>query len=527
MLALGTEVGILSVHLQQALLEEQTRAVAVPQKGFGTWLAGPQRVAAERVISGAAGVHDEALTYWMEDGELLTIKRRYPDSTAWEARRGAMASLRRSIGAGGKRYTLARAREIVTRVVPVDTDRAHVRIVADLSNTRREHLAGAAGMAVTGSGFTAVAITLGIAIPFALVPIPLGLALGFSLARARRRGVERMQTALEQILDRLEHGEIEIPPTLEPPQNPLALQSPRTTGTPMSDINRVGVLGCGLMGSGIAQVAAAAGYQTVVRDVSDALNEKGRGRIIKSLDKAVEKGKLEPAARDLTLDRLTFTTAVADLEQSDVIIEAVTEDLDAKNTLWQELDSLSGADTIFASNTSSLTIAAMAAVTQRADRFVGLHFFNPVPIMKLVEVVRTVTTSPATFDRAMAFAASLGKKPIAAKDTSGFIVNLLLVPYLLDAIRAVEGGVGSIPDIDQGMVLGTGYPMGPFTLLDFVGLDTTFKIAEIMFDEYREKRYAPPPLLKRMVLAGMYGKKSGKGFYDYSSTPPAVSDLGL
>ena len=295
----------------------------------------------------------------------------------------------------------------------------------------------------------------------------------------------------------------------------------------MSDINRVGVLGCGLMGSGIAQVAAAAGYQTVVRDVSDELNEKGRGRIIKSLDKAVEKGKLEPAARDTTLERLTFTTAVADLEQSDVIIEAVTEDLDAKNTLWKELDALSGPDTIFASNTSSLTIAAMAAVTQRADRFVGLHFFNPVPIMKLVEVVRTVTTSPTTFDRAMAFAASLGKKPIAAKDTSGFIVNLLLVPYLLDAIRAVEGGVGSIPDIDQGMVLGTGYPMGPFTLLDFVGLDTTFKIAEIMFDEYREKRYAPPPLLKRMVLAGMYGKKSGKGFYDYSSTPPAASDLGL
>lgn len=295
----------------------------------------------------------------------------------------------------------------------------------------------------------------------------------------------------------------------------------------MSDIDRVGVLGCGLMGSGIAQVAAAAGYQTVVRDVSDELNEKGRGRIIKSLDKAVEKGKLEPVGRDATLERLTFTTAIADLQQSDVIIEAVTEDLDAKNALWKELDALCGDNTIFASNTSSLTIAAMAAVTQRGDRFVGLHFFNPVPIMKLVEVVRTVTTSPATFDRAMTFAASLGKQPIAAKDTSGFIVNLLLVPYLLDAIRAVEGGVGSIRDIDKGMMLGTGYPMGPFALLDFVGLDTTFKIAEIMFDEYREKRYAPPPLLKRMVLAGMYGKKSGKGFYDYSSTPPAVSELGL
>jgi len=295
----------------------------------------------------------------------------------------------------------------------------------------------------------------------------------------------------------------------------------------MADIKTVGVLGCGLMGSGIAQVAAQAGYQTIVREVSDELNAKGKARITKSLDKAVEKGKLDQAARDATLGRLSFTTKITDLKGCDIVIEAVTEDLEVKNTLWRELDGLCGADTIFASNTSSLTIAAMAAATKRADRFVGLHFFNPVPLMKLVEVVRTVTTSGTTFDRAMAFASSLGKAPIAAKDSSGFIVNLLLVPYLLDAIRALEQNVGSVPDIDKGMVLGTGYPMGPFTLLDFVGLDTTYKIAEIMFDEYREKRYAPPPLLKRMVLAGMYGKKSGKGFYDYSTTPPSVTELGL
>ncbi len=295
----------------------------------------------------------------------------------------------------------------------------------------------------------------------------------------------------------------------------------------MADIKTVGVLGCGLMGSGIAQVAAQSGYATIVREVSDELNAKGKARIAKSLDKAVEKGKLEQAARDATLGRLTFTTRVTDLKGCDIVIEAVTEDLEVKNTLWKELDGLCGTGTIFASNTSSLTIAAMAAATKRADRFVGLHFFNPVPLMKLVEVVRTVTTSGATFDRAMAFASSLGKEPIAAKDSSGFIVNLLLVPYLLDAIRALEQNVGSVPDIDKGMVLGTGYPMGPFTLLDFVGLDTTYKIAEIMFDEYREKRYAPPPLLKRMVLAGMYGKKSGKGFYDYSTTPPSVTALGL
>jgi 3-hydroxybutyryl-CoA dehydrogenase len=295
----------------------------------------------------------------------------------------------------------------------------------------------------------------------------------------------------------------------------------------MTEIKTVGVLGCGLMGSGIAQVCAAAGYRTIVREVSPELIAKGRKGLQGSLEKGVERGKLTPEDRDGVLSRLAFTTDIADLAGADVVVEAVTEDLDIKNALWTELDALCGPDTFFASNTSSLTIAAMAAATARADRFVGLHFFNPVPIMKLVEVVRTVTTSPATFERAMAFARSLGKEPIAAKDNSGFIVNLLLVPYLLDAIRALEHGVGSVADIDKGMVLGTGYPMGPFTLLDFVGLDTTYKIAEIMFEEYRETRYAPPPLLKRMVLAGMYGKKAGKGFYDYSQKPPVVMDLGL
>jgi 3-hydroxybutyryl-CoA dehydrogenase len=295
----------------------------------------------------------------------------------------------------------------------------------------------------------------------------------------------------------------------------------------MAEIKRVGVLGCGLMGSGIAQVAATAGYDTIVRDVSKEFLDRGRAGIEKSLAKFVEKGKLPAADRDATLQRLTFTTSVADLKPVDIVIEAITEDLALKNVLFQELDTLCGAGAIFASNTSSLTIAEMAAATKRADRFVGLHFFNPVPLMALVEVVRTVTTSEQTFKRAFAFAASLGKEPVAAKDNSGFIVNLLLVPYLLDAIRAVERGVGSVPDIDKAMQLGCGYPMGPLALLDFVGLDTTHHIAEIMFKEYREARYAPPPLLKRKVLAGMYGKKSGKGFYDYSANPPIVNNLGL
>ncbi|HEX4602200.1 MAG TPA: 3-hydroxybutyryl-CoA dehydrogenase [Gemmatimonadales bacterium] len=295
----------------------------------------------------------------------------------------------------------------------------------------------------------------------------------------------------------------------------------------MTDITRVGVLGCGLMGAGIAQVAATAGYETVVRDVAPPVWDRARAGIEKSLAKFVEKGKLAAADRDAALKRLRFTTTIADLKDCDIILEAVTEDLELKNALWRELDALVGPATVFASNTSSLTIAAMAAATQRGDRFVGLHFFNPVPLMPLVEVVRTVTTSADTFRRAFAFAQSLGKEPVAAKDTSGFIVNLLLVPYLLDAIRAVERGVGSVTDIDKAMQLGCGYPMGPLTLLDFVGLDTTYKIAEIMFGEYREQRYAPPPLLKRMVLAGLHGRKSRKGFYDYSVEPPRVVDLGL
>ncbi len=295
----------------------------------------------------------------------------------------------------------------------------------------------------------------------------------------------------------------------------------------MSDIKRVGVLGSGLMGGGIAQVAAAAGYDTVVRDVTQPILDKAKAGIDKSLAKFVEKGKLQAADRDAALQRLSFTTTTADLKTCDMVVEAVTEDLEVKNALWKELDTLCGAGTIFASNTSSLTIAAMAAATKRPDRFVGLHFFNPVPLMQLVEVVRTVTTSEETFKRAFAFARSLGKEAVAAKDNSGFIVNLLLVPYLLDAIRAVEHGVGSVSDIDKAMQLGCGYPMGPLTLLDFVGLDTTYKIAEIMFAEYKEQKYAPPPLLKRMVLAGMYGKKSGKGFYDYSGVPPVVTNLGL
>jgi 3-hydroxybutyryl-CoA dehydrogenase len=295
----------------------------------------------------------------------------------------------------------------------------------------------------------------------------------------------------------------------------------------MKKIERVSVIGGGLMGSGIAQVSAAAGFPTVVREVSTELAAKARQSIEKTLAKGIEREKVTPAERDKTLANLRFVTELKDLADSDLFIEAVVEDLDVKNTLWSQLDKIARPDAIFASNTSSLTIIAMAAASGRPDRMLGLHFFNPVPLMKLVEVVRTITTSEETERRATDFVRALGKEPIQARDSSGFVVNLLLVPYMIDAIRALESKVGSVEDIDKGMQLGAGHPMGPFTLLDFVGLDTVYKIAEIMFTEYRESRYAPPPLLRRMVLAGMLGRKSGKGFYDYSSNPPRVSKLGL
>jgi 3-hydroxybutyryl-CoA dehydrogenase len=295
----------------------------------------------------------------------------------------------------------------------------------------------------------------------------------------------------------------------------------------MKEIRKVAVLGGGLMGSGIAQVSAAAGFATTVREVSEALGAKSRQAIEKSLAKGIERGKTTETERDKTLGNLKFVTDLKNLADADLFIEAVVEDLEVKNTLWGQLDKLAGPDAIFASNTSSLTIIAMAAASGRPDRMLGLHFFNPVPLMKLVEVVRTITTSEETEQRALDFVRALGKEPIRAKDSSGFVVNLLLIPYMLDAINALESNVASVEDIDKGMQLGAGHPMGPFTLLDFVGLDTAYKIADIMFEEYHDKRYAPPPLLKRMVLAGMLGKKSGKGFYDYSVNPPTVSSLGL
>jgi len=289
-------------------------------------------------------------------------------------------------------------------------------------------------------------------------------------------------------------------------------------------IKKVGVVGCGLMGSGIAQVCAAAGFETVVREVAPEVVEKGLKGIDKNLARLVEKGTITEAQKSEIRGRLSGTTAIEDLKDCDLVIEAIIEQLPAKRELFAKLDTLCGPNAIFASNTSSLTITEISTATKRPERFVGLHFFNPVPVMKLVEVVRTISTDPAVYDAMVEFGAMLGKVPVRAHDSTGFIVNRLLVPYLLDAIRALEEGVGSIEDIDNSMKLGCGHPMGPLTLLDFVGLDTTYYIANIMFEEFREKRFASPPLLKRMVLAGWNGRKAGRGFYDYAdpSKPKAM-----
>jgi 3-hydroxybutyryl-CoA dehydrogenase len=295
------------------------------------------------------------------------------------------------------------------------------------------------------------------------------------------------------------------------------------------EIKKVGVLGCGLMGSGIAQTAATAGFEVVVREVSEDYIQKGFSGIDKSLARFAEKGTITVEEQGKIRGRLTGTTSLQDLADCDIVIEAIIENLDLKRDTYRQLDGICKPETIFASNTSSISITEMMTATSpaRQGRFIGLHFFNPVPIMKLVEVVRTILTDEAVYEQAVEFGKKLGKTPVRASDKSGFIVNRLLVPYMLDAIRALEEGVGSIIDIDNAMKLGCGYPMGPFTLGDFVGLDTTYYIAEIMFNEFREKRFAPPPLLKRMVLAGLYGRKSGRGFYDYTKDPKNPSPMNL
>jgi 3-hydroxybutyryl-CoA dehydrogenase len=293
------------------------------------------------------------------------------------------------------------------------------------------------------------------------------------------------------------------------------------------EIHTVGVVGCGLMGSGIAQASATAGYPTVVSEVSQALLDKGLGSIERSLTKFVEKGSLSSEQKFQALARLKPTLRLDDFADCDLVIEAIIENLERKRELFGELDKLAKPDAIFASNTSSLSVTEMMTATRRAPRFLGMHFFNPVPLMKLVELVQTVVSDPAAVQAALGFARKLGKTPILTTDRAGFIVNRLLVPYLLDAVRALEEGFGTIEDIDQGMKLGCNHPMGPFTLMDFVGNDTTYYIAEILFNEYREKRFAPPPLLKRMVLAGMYGRKTGKGFYDYTDPKSPVPNTLL
>lgn len=284
----------------------------------------------------------------------------------------------------------------------------------------------------------------------------------------------------------------------------------------MVEIRRVGVLGCGLMGSGIAQVCAAAGYEVVVREVSDEAAERGMASIRRRLDREVERGSASAEQRDAALGRLSATTDLADLSDVQIVIEAVVEDLEVKNDLWRQLEELCSSETIFASNTSSLTITEMAAAVRRPERMVGLHFFNPVPVMALVEVVRTIATSDLVAERATAFARSLGKETVECGDTSGFVVNRLLVPFMMDAIRAVEQGVAPAADVDRALRLGAGHPMGPLTLCDFVGLDTLDRIGEIMYREFRDARYASPPLLKRLVALGYLGKKAGRGFFVYA-----------
>jgi 3-hydroxybutyryl-CoA dehydrogenase len=294
----------------------------------------------------------------------------------------------------------------------------------------------------------------------------------------------------------------------------------------LAEISKVGVLGCGLMGHGITQAAAQAGYEVVVREVHQEILDKGLGRIEQQLARAVQKGRMEQADADATRARITPTLEYGDLADCDLVIEAITEDLGRKLDMWREVDKLVKPEAFLATNTSSLPVIDQAAVTSRPERFLGLHFFNPVQVMKLLEVIRGVTTSDEAFQAGMGFGAKLGKLTVETRDTAGFIVNRLLVPFLLDGIRGYEEGIGSIAEIDEAMKAGAGHPMGPLTLADFVGLDTLGAIADVMFDEFRERRFAQPPLLRKMLAAGWYGRKSGMGFYDYSGEQP-VPNPGL
>jgi 3-hydroxybutyryl-CoA dehydrogenase len=291
------------------------------------------------------------------------------------------------------------------------------------------------------------------------------------------------------------------------------------------EIKRVGVVGCGLMGHGIAQVAAQSGYDVVVREIDQDALDRGLGKIEKQLGRAVERGKLEQADADAVRGRIQGTLDYGELGGCDLVVEAITEGLDAKREMWREIEAVADAEAVFATNTSSLAVIDQAVVTGRPERFLGLHFFNPPQVMKLVEVVRAVTTSDEAFETGRRFAESLGKLAIPTKDKAGFIVNRLLVPYMLDAIRAYEEGVGTIDEIDEAMKAGAGHPMGPLTLADFVGLDTLGSICDVLFDEFRERRFARPPTLRKMLSAGWHGRKSGRGFYDYSGDTPVAIEL--
>ena len=286
-------------------------------------------------------------------------------------------------------------------------------------------------------------------------------------------------------------------------------------------IRKVGVVGCGLMGSGIAQVSAQAGFPTVVREVNAAALEKGLGSIRRFLQGGVDKGKMTAESMQQTLGKLEGTTEIAKLADCDLVVEAATENLELKREVLGALDSALKPDGVVASNTSSLSITELGTFTQRPERVIGLHFFNPVPLMKLVEVVRTVRTSDEALEAVNQWCVAIGKTVVNCGDSTGFVVNRLLVPYMLDAIRVFEQGLASRDDIDNAMKLGCGYPMGPLFLTDYVGLDTTYSIAGIMFEEFKEPRFAAPPLLKRMVLAGRHGRKTGRGFYDWSTNPPS------
>ena len=538
-LALGRDVGIPERYLRQAMLEVGQVREAPEPEGWLDEMVGAASVHAERVVRGDPQAIEEALVRYLETEEVFGVIRQTEGQVMLEPVGGWQAAVKRATGS--RKFMLKKAERVSVTIVPLEPGLCQVVLRATLRDLRRGYIGGAAALLSTAVAGTVVLGALNAFWPVLLMPLPGAFGFSWAIGKAyrirsgkdaARPGVRagscraRSRAGIAPAPGQEDHARYRHLRDRDPGRQPHAPLRKHSPVQAVNGIRSVGVVGAGLMGAGIAQATASAGFDTAPPRRGRSCPQAGARRDgevhrkVRGEGAAHRRRTAKPRSRECG----PLPTS-ADMSGVDLVIEAVPEDAALKIQLFQDLDSLCPRPTAFASNTSSISIGVLAAGSGRPDRFVGLHFFNPVPLMPLVEVIRGAGTSAETYAAALEFVRQLGKETVEARDVPGFVVNLLLVPFLLDAVRALERGVASTADIDRGMVLGCGHPMGPLTLLDFVGLDTVVRIGEIMRSGYGEERYAAPSLLKRMVAAGSLGRKSGKGFYDYSVTPPAAVEL--